>query len=392
MVIIMLRKIIVVVFVLFSLCFVSAKSIDERTFMDIGFEDYDILRGKEECIYYDLGKIETEQNYRFFVNLKLANYIPVKNDLEIGVTLNDLKKTIKNDEILEENLFEFTNIKKEKNSMVVCVNNNALPKVIISKNSTFGTYLIGEIKENVDFYQKILTSTTYNSTLIPIEIYAHNSGDDSLFININHANEIFLRNSNLETVSGQTNYSGQIAAGQTIILKYFLKANRNIDFALPAAELKYTDEFGREIVLSAKQEIIKIRDNENKIEVYVDLKRNAIVGHPLTGNIILKNVSPTNIKNVFIESHFDGKIVVSERHIPILKKYTVIEIPFEISVDEAGQYNLNMTVYYNVGEKENGVSAQTIIVNAEPKKDYVKEIIGIFLIITIGIYVWVVKL
>ena len=384
----MFKKIIVMLFIILSLSAVYPKIIEQTSFDELGVE-----RGQNLCKTYEFNKLKEETGSKLIANIVFENYIPTKSNLEVTLFFNDKElTTLKETEILAENKIEINEKQEAKNYFKLCVNNNALPKVIISKRSNIGTYLLGEIREEVDFYQKVLTTETYSSSLIPIEIYVYNSGQDKLNINLNYASEKFLKNSNLETVSGQTNYSGPIEPGQTITLKYYLKTNKNIDFYTPRAELKYKDEFGIENIIYAKQEIINVRDNQNKIEVYVDLEKDVLVKTPKVGKIILKNVTQTDIKNINIETNFDGKIIVSQRQLGVLKGFEVIEIPFEITVEEMGQYTFNSTVYFNLGEKENGVNSQTIIVNANEKKDYVKETIGVFLIISIVIYIWIVRL
>lgn len=384
----MFKKIIVMLFIILSLSAVYPKIIEQTSFDEFGVE-----RGQNLCKTYEFNKLKEETGSKLIANIVFENYIPTKSNLEVTLFFNDKElTTLKETEILAENKIEINEKQDIKNYFKLCVNNNALPKVIISKRSNIGTYLLGEIREEVDFYQKVLTTETYSSSLIPIEIYVYNSGQDKLNINLNYASEKFLKNSNLETVSGQTNYSGPIEPGQTITLKYYLKTNKNIDFYTPRAELKYKDEFGIENIIYAKQEIINVRDNQNKIEVYVDLEKDVLVKTPKVGKIILKNVTQTDIKNINIETNFDGKIIVSQRQLGVLKGFEVIEIPFEITVEEMGQYTFNSTVYFNLGEKENGVNSQTIIVNANEKKDYVKETIGVFLIISIVIYIWIVRL
>jgi hypothetical protein len=125
--------------------------------------------------------------------------------------------------------------------------------------------------------------------------------------------------------------------------------------------------------------------------MYVDLKTDVLVNVPRQGKIIIKNNSQEDIKNIYLETSFPEKIIVSQRQIPVLKKFEVVEIPFEIMTINRGQFKFDSSIYYNLGEIENGTKIQTITINSDLKKDYVKETIGIFLIITIAIYVWIVR-
>ena len=388
----MIRKILALIFILLSLGFVNAKTLDSVSLYELNYSDFSVARGNYECNSYDIQDMTTIENSAIIFNLIIENYIPVKENLKIDLYLNDtLEKTLENKDILAENYIKINSYFKAKNNIKICIDNDALPKITISKNSNLGSYLLGEIEEGAGFYQRILTKDTFNSTLLPIELYAYNSGSAPLFINIKHANETFLKNSNLETVSGQTTYSGIIEPEQIITLKYFLKTDKNIKFATPRAELTYTDHFGNEQKIYAKQEIISISENQNKIEMYVDLKTDVLVNVPRQGKIIIKNNSQEDIKNIYLETSFPEKIIVSQRQIPVLKKFEVVEIPFEIMTINRGQFKFDSSIYYNLGEIENGTKIQTITINSDLKKDYVKETIGIFLIITIAIYVWIVR-
>ncbi len=384
------KRLLVCLIVLVSLGSVYSETLEIHSFSD--YTNFGIEKDQNLCKTYEFNALREEDGSKLVANIVIDNYIPVKNNLKISVYLNEmLAGTVADDKIKKENYIELNGTQAHKNTLQVCVENTALPKVIISNKSNVGSYLLGEVRENEDFYQTVLASERYTTKLIPIEIYAKNSGKDKLTVEIRNANEKFLENSNLETVSGQTSYSGVLEPGQEIVLRYFVKTNKDMEFATPRAELKYVDEFGVSRTIYARQEKIDVAENQNKIELYVDLKKNVIAGRPKTGKIILKNNSQDDIKNINIETRFDGKIIVSKRQVPLLKRFEVVELPFEITTDEIREYYFDATVYYNIGEKENGVHSQTIIVNSIEDKNFVTETIGVFLIITIILYVWLVR-
>jgi len=387
----MFKKTIILFVLILMSSIVYAEAIDKVSFSEVGYGQFNITENSSLCKIYEFKKLDQIQDSRVFVNLIIENYIPTKRDVNILVFLNDnLEKTLKSEEIVKENYIELDRKLAEDNALKICVENSALPLIIISNRSFIGTYIIGEIKET-EFYQRVLTSQRYNNTLIPIEIYAENNSAKAIDIQINYANEIFLRNSNLETVSGETSYTGTILPGETKILKYYLKANKTISFATPQATLTYVNEFGETKTLTAKQSIIDIVEKTNKIEVYVDMERNVNINEKQKGKIIIRNVSENDLKNLTIEINFNQKIILSQRQIDLLKKYEVKEIFFETTIDSKGVHSLNATVYYNLGDKENGVSAQTVNITADLKKDYIKEMIGVFLLITIIFYIWIVR-
>lgn len=371
--------------------FLRADTLDERTFDNLNYENFSVSRDQELCNAYNFEKMEQTEDSSLYLNLIIENYIPVKENLSISVYLNGMYETkIENSQILKENRIELAGKSKENNSLKVCVTNNELPVVILSNNSTIGSYIVGEIRPE-DFYLNVLSPQTYSNTLIPIEIYAENHSPKEVSVNINYADETFLRISNLETVSGETSYSGIIYPGETKILKYYLKTNKNISFGTPQATLTYTTDFGEKKELIAAQKVIQMTEKLEKIEVYVDIARNINVNEQQEGKIIIRNVSEDELKNLTIETSFDNKVVLAERQISVLKKYEVKEIPFQTTIDTAGKHVFNATVYYNVGAVENGISAETIDIVSSVKTDNTKEIIGVFLFITIIVYIWIVR-
>lgn len=371
---------------------VRADTLEERSFSSLNYDNFSVQRDQELCNTYNFEKLEQTENSDLYLNLIIENYIPVKENLSISVYLNGTFETkIENSKILKENHIRLSGRAQEKNSLKICITNNGLPIVIVSNNSAIGSYIIGEIKPE-DFYIKVLNSSqTYSNTLLPIEIYAENNSPKAVAVNINYADEDFLRISNLETVSGETSYSGIIYPGETKILKYYLKTNKNISFGTPQAKLTYTNDFGEEKTVIADQKVIQMTEKLDKIEVYVDIARNVNVNEEQDGKIVIRNVSEDELKNLTIETSFDNKVILSERQISVLKKYEVKEIPFKTTVDSTGKHTFNATVYYNIGDIENGVSAETTNITASVKTDNLKEIIGVFLFITIIVYIWIVR-
>lgn len=370
---------------------VWADTVEERTFDSLNYDNFSVTRDKEQCVSYYFEKLKETKDSTLYLDLIIENYIPVKNNLSISVYLNDVLETkIENNHIKKENRVKLTGRMNSKNDLKVCVTNNVLPIVIISNKSTIGSYVIGEITQE-DFYIKVLSTQTHSNTLLPIEIYAENNSPKEVAVDIVYADKDFLRISNLETVSGETSYSGTIFPGETKVLKYFLKSNKNISFGTPQARLTYTDYFGEEKTIYAKQKVIQMTEKLEKIEVYVDVARNVTVDEEQNGKIIIRNVSEDELKNLTIETSFDNKVILSERQISTLKKYEVKEIPFKTKIDSVGEHTFNVTVYYNIGDVENGISAETTNITAFVKTDNLKEIIGAFLFIAIVVYIWIVK-
>jgi hypothetical protein len=387
----MYKRILLILMVILTASFVSAETIAESTFENLGYSNFSVLEGTESCKVLDFGYLEQTADSRTYLNLIIENFIPIKENVTINVFLNDkLNNNIYGADIKKENRIELSGVLKEKNQLKVCINNKNLPNIIVSNASTIGSYLLGEIRPE-DFYIRVLTENTYSNTLLPIDIYAENNSPKAVNVSINYANETFLKISNLETVSGETSYTGVIEPGEIKILKYYLKTNKNISFGSPLATLTYVTNFGETKTLTSAQQVINMKENLEKLEVYVDIERNVNVDEQQEGKIIIRNVSEDDLKNLTIETSFDNKVVLSNRQINTLKKYEVLEIPFQTTIDSIGAHVFNAKVYYNIGGIENGVSAESTTITANLKTDHVKEIIGVFLFITIIVYIWIVR-
>jgi len=386
-------KFFILFILLLALPIITAETVSEKSLSDLGYSDFTIDKGVSSCENYTLTGITTTQDATNVLQLKISNYVQLnKNDnVVIKTYLNNvLISELKNETIKEKNIIELTNF-KARNEISICVDNNFLPRMVVSKYSLVGSYLLAVIKAE-DFYQTV-PDKVYKNDLVPILVNVKNSGVRDVEINIANASKEYLQNSNLENVSGETAYAGILKAGETKTIKYFIKTSNDTNYVTPRAILTYTNEFGEKITMYTKQVGLSIEDIKTKLDVEIEVPRNIITNNEVYGKIILRNVSEDDIQNITIIPKFDGVIELTNPEISILNKKDVIEIPFKIKTVIPKEYSLSLNLYYNtIQENDKSVGSQKITITSVPEDNTNTQIIAVLVAITIILFIWVVKL
>ena len=384
-----------IIFLILSIIIITnpifGQTISELNFFDIDQSNWIIQKDQNVCKDYYFEKLAETKDSTFVLNLKLENYIVPKKDVSVDVYLNDLKEgTLKEEEIKVNNIFRLYNL-KENNKLTICVENKYLPKMIISKKSTIGNYLLPEFKEE-NFYQ-IIGEYELTQTMIPVEVHIKNTGAKETNIEIYNATEKYLENSLLETVSGHANYSGPIGPGEEKIIKYYIKTLENTEYMTPRAILKYTDEFGIEREIYTETKIITILKNDQKLDALIDIENRVLLNEKTYGKIVIRNISETDLKNIVIEPEFTENITIGKKNISLLNKFDVIEIPFTISKEDQTKTSLSFSIKYNTLDNSTlEFKTKTITLLPVEKTNYTNEVIGILLLFCVLIYIWIVKL
>ena len=371
---------------------INAEKISEKTLLDLGYSDFSTDKMNSDCQSYTITRITLNDAATYVLQLKIANYIPLnqQDNVDMKIYLNNaLTKEIKNDQIKENNIIELYNY-KDKSLLTICVDNNFIPRFVISKYTTVGSYLLPIIKKE-DFYQ-VVPEKIYKNTLTPIEIFVKNSGVKDVYVTIINASKEFSKNSTLDNVSGETTFEGVIKAGETKNLKYFIKTSDETNYVTPRATLKYTNEFGEEITMYTEQEKIKIDDLQTKLDISVEINREITTNADTFGKIILRNVSEDDLTNIYIVPKFDGTIEVYNPQIARLDKKEVIEIQFKLNTVVSKDHDLSFNIYYDTPTENNkSVGSQKIIVTSVPEDNTNTQIIAVLIAITVVLFIWIFK-
>ncbi|NCP72558.1 hypothetical protein GW835_04170 [archaeon] len=367
-----------------------ATTIDETTLNILDKGDIVVEKGSSFCKDFTFNLKSDEFSETYF-QLMLKNYIPISKGVIINIKVNDKNITeIIDKEIKEKNIIKLGKFDSIDNKLEICIENNFLPRLIIDSDSLIGTYYNSKITDE-DFYQDA-PSTAYVNTLIPITIHVRNSGYADTFIELKNASNLFIYNSNLENVSGETSFEGLLKAQSEIKIDYFVKTDSNNTFATPIANLKYTDVFNQEITKKIKQKIITISEKENALENHIDIQKIIVPKEEQTGHLIIINNSEKEVTDVYIKPYFNGEIIVSQEKINLIRPKDVVEIPFIIKTYKEGEHTLNFTINYLEGENVKNIGTQTISINSENPDSSENTAITILLIITVFLFIWIVKI
>lgn len=384
------------IFILFGIILfaslIQASVLDEKTLSSLSTGDVIVNKGEEVCKSYSFDLRGIDEKSKAYLQLMVKNYIPIKTGVDLTFNLNGLEiSKIKGDKIQSNNVILLSNVKSNENLLEICVKNDFLPRFIIdTEKSTLGNYYVAEIKKE-DFYQEA-PSRAYINTMIPIKLFIRNSGYDSVYVEVVNATELFLYNSNLENVSGETSFKGTINPQETISLNYFVKAEKGINFATPLAKLNYKDRFNQTHTMFLTTQIISLEEQETKITAYTDIFKTIEPNKVYTGHLIIKNDSENTLKEIYIIPYFNGEIILSKEKITNLNPKDVLEIPFTIKTFKEEEYSLVFTINYLDGVNEKNVGTQQKTISAENKNNIENTAITILIILTIFLFIWIVKI
>lgn len=388
------KKYFLIVFALILLLtpILHASVISEKTFGDFGYGNFIITKNNSDCKTYKIPPLETNRNATMVLQLKIDNYIPINKGVKITTYLNSNLESIINDkDIKQNNIIYFKNTKKDDQNLEICVDNNFIPKLIISYKSVIGNYLLPVITKD-NFIQQIPTTELYKNTIIPINIIVKNTGYDSQHIKVIDASSLFVKNSELDSSSGDISFDGVLSAGETKKITYYIKTNDETKQITPRAILEYTNNFNIPIKIYTDPQVIDIKDNPTKLNAYVDVTRDVINKQTNHGKLILRNVSEDEISNIYITPNFDTEINLDNYSINKINSYDTIEIPFTFKTYNIGTHKLNFKITYDINNQEEAQSTQIINIKTQkPDNDY-NTLVAILIVISIILLIWAIKL
>jgi hypothetical protein len=333
--------------------------------------------------------LKNEINSNFVLVLEIENYIPVTKNVEIKVFLNDqLEKIINAKDIKKKNIVKMNNYNDHDNNISICINNEFLPRIIISKNSVVGNYLLAEITKD-DIYQ-IVPSNITTETLIPIEIVFRNRGYNDIQVKVENATDEYIINNLLAHISGEYQYEGILEAGEEKHIKYFIKTKDDFLYLSPRAKITYTNEFGETIKIISEPALINAEKKEGLLDIFIDVPKEIVIQEKTPGIIILRNKTNETISNIFINKTSTESIEILNKSVNELKPNEIVEIPFNIKAFNKKDFKITFnTNYFSKNVEYN--QSKTIDVTIKQKIEKIFEVVGAFVLIFIIIYIWFLK-
>jgi hypothetical protein len=368
---------------------VFATTIEEKTFVDLGYQNETIEKDQNVCFEIFVPTLKNEINSNFVLVLEIENYIPVTKNVEIKVFLNDqLEKIINAKDIKKKNIVKMNNYNDHDNNISICINNEFLPRIIISKNSVVGNYLLAEITKD-DIYQ-IVPSNITTETLIPIEIVFRNRGYNDIQVKVENATDEYIINNLLAHISGEYQYEGILEAGEEKHIKYFIKTKDDFLYLSPRAKITYTNEFGETIKIISEPALINAEKKEGLLDIFIDVPKEIVIQEKTPGIIILRNKTNETISNIFINKTSTESIEILNKSVNELKPNEIVEIPFNIKAFNKKDFKITFnTNYFSKNVEYN--QSKTIDVTIKQKIEKIFEVVGAFVLIFIIIYIWFLK-
>jgi hypothetical protein len=197
---------------------------------------------------------------------------------------------------------------------------------------------------------------------------------------------MFVKNSDLENSFGDVAFDGNINSGETKTLKYYIKTTNENQKISPRAILQYTDYFNRSIKIYTQPQVIEIKENQGKLNAYIDIPKTIIIKKIYDGKLILRNTSENELNNIYIKPHFEGGIInLQEYNINKIQMNDVIEIPFTIKSLDLKEHKLSFKITHDTNKT---ISTQTINIQTQKPNTDMSKLIAILLITTFIFVLW----
>ncbi len=386
----MFKKIILISFLMMIISTtVFATTIEEKTLNSLGHQNIIIDQNEDVCYKIDVPQLKNLPNSTFVFVIDIENHIPITAGVTFDIYLNDyLEKTITAENIKKKNIIEMYNYQQNKNEIKLCVKNDFLPRIIISNQSKIGNYLLAKITKE-DIYQ-IAPNSIKTETLIPIDIVFKNQGANAVQVKVENSLDRYLINNYLSHISGEYEYEGILEAGEEKSIRYFIKAKDDLLYLSPRAKLTYTNEFGEKIEILSDPLLITAEKKKDLLDIFIDISTTINNKTTTQGILILRNNSNKEITDLFISKTSIEAVEIKDKTKRKINANEVIEIPFEVKAYN----NKDFAVTFNIGYFSENIEykqSEKINFNIKQKQEHIFEVIGIFVLIFIIVYVWFLK-
>ncbi len=369
---------------------VYSTTIDEKNLHEMSYQNIVVEKNEDVCFKIDVPSLQSSFDSTFVFVIDIENYIPVTSDVKIDVYLNEyLEKSIEGKDIKKRNVVKMYNHNQD-NKLKLCVKNDFLPRLIISKESKVGFYLLAEIVK--DNFYVIAPHSIKTNTLVPIEVVFRNTGSNDAFVKVENAMDKYMVNNLLNHISGEYEYEGVLRAGEEKKIKYFIKTKEDLLYVTPRAKLTYVDEFGETKEILTDPVIVNAEEKEYLLDVFViDVPNEVVPKTTYTGKIILRNNSDFDVSNLFVDVLSNESVEMLDKIKTSIKKKEVVEIPFRLKVYNNKDVEVLFNVSYN-SEDIDYLQSEKTTFDIKDQKNSLYELIGVFVLVFVVIYIWFLKI
>jgi hypothetical protein len=354
-------------FVLLLLLFLTGQALAlgvfERTFGEMGYENFTVHGPSNSGCFEALFLFPTDLNYLAGENYPIASLQlllqPMRGkNFSVYVKLNDSNvgvfstKSFACNEVcwlrvpLPKRL-----ITKEENRLQLCLNNSIdVSQSALGKQSMIGLYRTVDFSKEDAFVEEAEKKEITIGEKTKITLILHNYGSASGFVEMKHARELAEDKEAYVVVDGNTHFGGFIKPGETITVSYTIRPRVVGAISLPPAILYYRNEFGEPQERFAKMLTITVREPENKISAFV-MKEGEInkVGAVTELRLAVKNNGRGPLFNLAVSLALpEGLSLVAkpESTIDTIQPGETKYLEFSVRALKGGNYPIGCTVSY----------------------------------------------
>lgn len=379
----------------------------ERSFEEMGYESFVVEgaqeRGCKQVSFLLPPETETGNEVYAIASIGIA-FGPVgQGKADVNVSLNgemiaalsreDFKCELETSECWERLPLPETVLKKEENSLEVCIGTgNTISRAELSNRSMVGLYRTADFSGEDSFRAEAQETSLVRGEKTRISILLHNEGSDSANARIEYARPVAEDKNAFWVVEGDAYFDGTVKPGQTVEISYVIKPRLATQMTLPPASLYYENEFGETEQKFGNLIVLRVREPDRKIEAFLVKKgEEALVGQAIELMLAVKNVGNDPLYSLSVEAEGQPSISQQEEFIAELQPKETAYLPLTVVSQEAGKFSIGCTIIYQDTEASEASCQNSFVSFREQEVSYTLYIALAFAVIAAGVYLYIMK-
>ncbi|GEM_PF-4794351 len=341
-----------------SLTVVSAKTLFETSFADLGIDTFSAQGARvTECMDFE---VPVDENLLVPGNYPVlsvhAGFFPVESR-DANITLyaaNDENGVSQNPAAFQNNFFRFDidqSALLDSNVLSLCAaTSDSTTRIVITDSTVFGVYQ-KPVFGPEDFVKLIPSGSPRVGEEFEVTVELHNSGSEAVDVNLFYKKP-FIDFDAVLFVKGDTEYLGEVAPGQTVSFTYTAKAIRSGMITMNAAVVSYTNIFGEEELRVSNYPLIRIRDPDVSVRAIVlnkSTQKELFAFESVPMEILVQNEGLSDLFNISVVLKQDENLFFEPTEvaaIPVLRPGETKTIPFSVSARGVGRHKVECRVFY----------------------------------------------
>ncbi len=391
---------------LFSVPVVSGETVFERSFGEMGYESL-LVEGprQTECfeaefLYPKDIAVESDEIYPIAsIGMEIGPVQEGKIDVNAFLNSKEIANlTLEDFKCSEEKCWERLALPKdllleEENSLQICLGTgNSITSIMLDKNSGIGLYKAADFSEESAFSTAAEKTDLVKGEKTTIKILLHNLGSAATNVKVEFARPLAEDKNAFSVVEGNTYYTGEIAPDQEIKLEYVVKPRRAVHMTLPPAIVYFENPFGETESKFSNLVELNVREPERKIEAFVvKEEETSSIGSPIEMKLAVKNVGNDPLYSLSTSIESEAEISQLEKTIEVLQPKETKYLQFSINSSKPGKFPIGCTITYTDANVSESKCQNSFAEFVQPEINPIIYIAIAFIIIAIGIYLYIMK-